>query len=121
MSGIYSTKATVPGNLTIRIKLNSTVLCSAIVALDANEADQQWSIDGYNVCVDTGATGKFRLNTGFEHSIAGVEHSDRITTANGGATVNTTVKLIPNFTFQFGTADVANKIKSTQFIMEELH
>jgi hypothetical protein len=121
MSGIYSTKTTGPGNLIVRIKLNATVLCSAVVALDANETDQAWDISGYNVCVDTGNTGKFRLNTGFEHAIAGVSHNDKITTPNGGVTVNTNIKLKPDFTFQFGTADVSNKIKATQFIIEELH
>jgi hypothetical protein len=121
MRGRYSTKATGPGTMTIRIKINATVLCSANVALDNNELDQQWHIEGYNVCVDTGATGKFRLYTGFVHSIAGQNYNIPIVTPDGGATINTTVKSIPDFTFQFSLADVSNKIKSAQFIIEELH
>ena len=121
MSGIYSTKSNPAGTLTIRIKLNAAVICSTIVTLDASETDQQWMVSGYNVCLDTGVTGKFRVNTGFEHTIAGVEHSDKITTPNGGAIVNTKIKLNPDFTFKFSTADVSNKIKSTQFIIDELH
>lgn len=121
MAGIYSTKATSAGNLTIRIKLNATVLCSTIVTLDNNEVNQLWEISGVNVCLDTGTTGRFRTQTGFAHTIAGVAHNDRIATPNGGVTVNTKIKQKPDFTFQFGTADVSNKIKSLEFIIEELH
>jgi hypothetical protein len=105
----------------VRIKANSTVLCSAVVVLDANESNQEWKIEGFNVCVDTGATGKFRINTGFGHTIAGVSHHDGISTPNGGTTQSTAVKIMPTITVQFSLADVANKIKSTQCIFEELH
>jgi hypothetical protein len=121
MAGIYSTKAPTTGNLIIKFSMNATPLCSTTIVLDANETDQTWSMTGFNTCIDTGSSGKFRLATGFEHTIAGVSHNDRIATPNGGATVNTTVKLVPRITARFTTADVSNKIKSTQFIIEELH
>jgi hypothetical protein len=121
LSGVYSTKVTGPGNMIVRIKTNATVLCSVVVALDANELDQEWGIDGFNVCVDTGTSGEFRVNTGFHHTIAGVMHSDNIQTPNGGTTQSTKVKIKPTITFQFSLADVRNKIKSTQCIIEELH
>jgi hypothetical protein len=121
MAGIYSTKAPTTGSLIIKFSMNATPLCSTTIVLDANETDQTWSMTGFNTCIDTGSSGKFRLATGFEHTIAGISHNDRIATPNGGATVNTTVKLVPRITARFTTADVSNKIKSTQFIIEELH
>jgi hypothetical protein len=121
MSGVYSSKVTGPDSLIIKFSMNATPLCSTTVPLDPNELDQSWTLQGYNVCIDTGATGKFRLTSGFEHTIAGVSHNDRIATPNGGATMNTTIKLLPRITFRFKLADVRNKIKSTQFIIEELH
>jgi hypothetical protein len=121
MAGVYSTKSNPAGNLIIKISMNATPLCSVTVALDASEVDQTWSMTGYNTCIDTGTNGNFRLASGFEHTIAGTSHNDRIATPNGGTTVNTTVKLVPKITARFTTADVANKIKSTQFIIEELH
>lgn len=121
MSGIYSTKAPVAGTMIVRIKLNATVLCSAIVDLDPSETDQAWKIEGFNICIDTGTTGKFRVNTGFDHWIAGIAHRDNILTPNGGVTVSTKIKQKPDITVQFGTANVGNKIKSTQFVIEELH
>lgn len=121
MFGRYSTKATSAGTMIVRIKMNAAVLCSAIVTLDNNETAQSWEISGIVSAIDTGTTGKMRLTTAWQHAIAGVLHSDRMTTIDAGATVNTKIKQKPDITFQFGTADVDNKIRSTQFIIEELH
>jgi hypothetical protein len=121
MGGIYSTKATTAGNITIRIKFNATVLCSSVIVLDNNETNQPWEIRGAVVCLDTGVSGRFNIQTGWENSIAGVTHNDRIATPLNGTTANTNIKQKIDFTFQFGTADVSNKIRSTEFILEEIH
>jgi hypothetical protein len=123
ISGIYSTKATSPGNLIVRLKLNSTVIDSAIVPLDANENGQTWRMDGALICSDTGATGSIKNVTSFNHLISSggqnVMHGDAMYSL--GTTVNTTIKLKPNLTAQFSLADVANKIRSIVFYLEEIH
>jgi len=119
IAGIYSTKATTPGTMIVRMKLNTTVLCSTIVTLDQNETDQKWDMRGIAICQDTGVTGTFKMMTGFGHCIAGIKHEDPIYTL--GTIVNTTVKLAPDMTVEFSTADAANKIRSVQFNINASH
>jgi hypothetical protein len=122
-AGIYSSKATSPGTLIMRVKLNNTLIDSSLTTLDANEDNSSWRMDGAIVCRTAGVSGSVMSNTDFNHSVlsGGAETIHSVPAYTLGTTVNTTIKQRFGFTAQFGTADAANKIRSIIFYLEEIH
>jgi hypothetical protein len=123
IGGIYSTKATSAGTAILRLKLNNTIVDSAIITLDNNEVDQTWRMDGAVVCQAVGSSGRVVSVSNWLHSRGtGAYDSDPIYTL--GTTINTTIAQKFDLTWQFSDATVAtraNKIKSIIFYLEEIH
>jgi hypothetical protein len=117
LAGKYSSKGTPAGNITLKIKLGSTVVnASAAHAVDASETDQSWRMEVCITCRTTGATGTVIGQTAWEHAAlnagnTGMEVAQMV--ATGVVTINTTTSLAVDATAQWSTADASNTITTT--------
>jgi hypothetical protein len=117
LAGKYSSKGAPAGNITLKIKLGSTVVnASAAHAVDAGETDQFWRMDLCLTCRTTGATGTVIGQAAWEHAAVaagntGMEIASMIATA--AVTINTTTSLAVDATAQWSTADASNTITTT--------
>lgn len=109
--GIFSTLIT-PGNLTIKIKLGSTVIASVVISnLLANASNNAFDFEGILICRSAGASGSY-VATGFITYDTGVLVRGTAALNNTGAavTVDTTVAQAIDVTVQWATGNASNTI-----------
>lgn len=124
-AGKYSSKASGPGNITIKAKLGTTVVnTTGAHALDAGETDQYWKMELVLTCRTTGATGTVIGQTSWDHAAtvasAGVMQSAPMV-ATSAVTIDTTASLAAGVTAEFQTADAGNTITCTDCQIEWLN
>lgn len=121
VSGYYGTKAVAPGNITIRVKLGSTVIgTTGAAALTGNLSNLFFEVDYLITCRTPGGAG-----TVFGQGIANMDIAILSENAVGmvktaTTTVDTTATQVVDCTAQFDTADVANLIQGTNVTIEVL-
>jgi hypothetical protein len=118
--GIYSTKATAAGTMTAKLYLNDTVVATTgAVSLTNNQTDETWLCDGAISCRSTGTAGIIYFVSAMQFSTSNTWTQAPFFSLT--KTINTTKKQRLHFTVQFGTADVANKVRVIQFELDEIH
>lgn len=127
--GAYSTKASGAGNLTIKIKLGSTIICAIpATAVTANLTKQPFVIDVIITCRTTGATGTVigqgdlflviaTAQTGVSYMLPN-QGTDTLTPV---ANIATTGTLLVDVTATWSVSDAANTISSTNVVLEVLN
>lgn len=117
--GIYSTLGTSPGNLTVRVKLGSTVICSnGGPGATAAMTNKGWQIQCDIIVATTGVSGTVEgqgynlLNT--SSSTAQVLDLENTTTVPIDITQSQTVQI----SAQWSVASASNAISIRQFIVE---
>jgi hypothetical protein len=126
LAGFFSTKSTGAGNLTVKVKLGSTVIAqSEAFSLDANIVNGFWELGECCFAIRTeGATGTIMGQCGFKHSFADVAQDELhiATMANTiPVTINTTIAQALTVTVQFSVNNVANTITCTCGHVDEVY
>lgn len=112
--GIFSTLIT-PGNLTVKMKLGSTVIASVVISnLLASASNNAFDFEGTIICRSTGASGSV-VATGFVTYDTGVllRGVGALNNAGGATTVDTTASQVLDVTVQWQTANAANTLTTT--------
>jgi hypothetical protein len=118
--GIYSTKATSPGTMEAKLKLNDTVVATTgAVALSNDQTDETWICEGAISCRSVGTTGSLYFMSAMQFSVANVWNQANFYSLT--KTINTTIKQRLDFTVQFSLADAKNKVRVIQFELDEIH
>lgn len=115
--GVYGSKASSPGNLTIRLKYG-TALASCTIPLTAAMTNQAWDLEADVLIRTIGATGTAEVQgtvTVFTAAGAAVPFS---LVNTGEQTIDTTATADLGLTVQFDTADSANTITQRLLIIE---
>jgi hypothetical protein len=117
LAGKYSSKTAPAGNITLQVKLGTTVVnTTGAHAIDAGETDQLWIID-LVLCFRTiGASGTVIGQTGWQHTVQGaVSTAMQVApmVATAPVTINTTIAQAVDVTEQFSTANASNTITTT--------
>ena len=108
MAGTYGTKATGPGNFTIKLKNGATTMATiSAFALPANVADQNWWIEAVGTVTATGGTGTILWTINFYYNDGTGTLKGRPYTVNS-STIDTTATRLIDVTGQFTVSDVAN-------------
>jgi hypothetical protein len=117
LSGKYGTKTAPAGDITIKVKLGSTVVnTSGTHSVDPGETDQFWTVDLCLTCRTTGASGTVIGQTSWNHSVAGaVSTAMQVApmVANSAVTIDTTTSQAVDVTAQWSTANASNTITTT--------
>lgn len=118
--GKYS-DAAVPGTLTIKVKLGSTVILTTGAQTPTGTlTNEGFSVTGLITCRTTGATGTvYGQGDTVTHSAA-TTHAEWEMTNTGTQTVDTTGTLAVDVTATWGTADASNSITGTNALVEAL-
>lgn len=123
IGGVYST-TTVPGNLTLKIKLNSVVIGTSTISTLATSASSL-SFSGVIdiVCWTTGSSGTVISDGTVSLSTGNVLAANLVDLNNAGATttINTTIGQTIDFTAQWATASTSNSFKATVLTIEALN
>lgn len=117
--GIFSTLIT-PGNLTIKIKLNSTIIASVVISnLLASASNNAFDFEGIIVCRSNGSSGTY-VATGFITYDTGVliRGTAALNNAGGAVTVDTTIGQTIDVTVQWATANASNTITTVVATVE---
>ena len=129
MYGAYSTKASTPGTLVIKVKLGSTaILTLPATTVTANLVKVPFVIDAIITCRTTGATGTVigqgdlflataTAQTGVSYTLPN-QGTDALTAV---ANIDTTGTLAVDVTATWGTSDATNTISSTNVSIETLN
>jgi hypothetical protein len=126
LAGFFSTKTTGAGNLTVKIKLGSTIIAqSAAFALDTNIVNGFWELGECCFGVrSVGATGTIMGQCGFKHSFADASQDELHIAPMINTTaviIDTTASQALTVTVQFSVADVANTITCTCGHVDEVY
>jgi hypothetical protein len=126
LAGFFSTKSTGAGNLTIKIKLGSTIIAqSSAFTLDTNISNGFWELGECCFAIRSiGVSGTIFGQCGFKHSFADVAQDELHiapmvnTTAT---TIDTTASHVLTVTAQFSVADATNTITCTCGHVDEVY
>jgi hypothetical protein len=120
--GLLSTHAT-PGTLNIKVKLGSViVLATGAQTPTGTLSDTFWEVECIITCRTTGASGSVMSQSEFYHDTALVGQPTSWAMVNTSAvTVDTTASAAIDLTATWNTADAANIIKCTDFVVEVLN
>jgi len=118
--GIYSSKATSPGTMTAKLKLNDTIVATTgAIPLSNDQTDETWLCEGAISTRAVGASGSIVFVSAMQFAVANVWNKANFYTL--GKTINTTIKQRLDLTLQFSTADAKNKVRVIQFELDEIH
>lgn len=120
--GVLSSKAAAAGNLTIKIKLGSTVILSTTaIALTTSLSNNLWQLDSDMTCRAVGGSGTIMAQGVFRTVNTLADIAEGMSNGTSTITVDTTGTLALSVTAQFSVNDVANTISCTNLTVEELN
>lgn len=119
--GVYSAAAITPGNLTIKIKLGSTVIATCVLgALVSGATTLAYNFDAVLVFRSIGASGTVLCHGELDYN-SGLGRNFGDLTNNGAVTtIDTTVDQILDVSVTWQTASVSNIVKNTFAIVEQV-
>ena len=118
--GIYSSKATSPGTMTAKLKLNDSIIATTgAVTLSNDQTDETWLCDGAISCRSIGAASSIYFVSAMQYAVANTWNQANFYSLT--KTINTTVKQRLDFTVEFSVADAKNKVRVIQFELDEIH
>lgn len=116
-AGKYSSDASAPGNITLRIKAGSTVLVAIpATAMAASKTDEAWQFDAIVVCRVTGASG-----TVWNRGTCQIGSALQTVRSAGAVTIDTTAGTTLQASVQFSVADADNNATVEDFCVEVLN
>lgn len=121
-AGVFSSLIT-PGNVTIKIKLGSTVIATGTITnILASASNNAFEFMGEITCRTTGASGTVMVNGNTDYD-TGVLAQGTLSLNNAGATttIDTTASQILDVTFTWATANASNTISTTTASVEVLN
>lgn len=124
LKGVYSTPLVNLGNITVKIKLGSTVLASATAnALLVNATNQDFDSNCTIICRTAGATGSVVISGLVNYSLGANTAAARLPINNGSTavTIDTTSSLVLNITVTWSNNTTGNSISSLISVVEVLN
>lgn len=116
MSGFHS--ATGNPNITIKVKLNSTVIATTGVVSSGNGTNNYFEVRANLTCRTTGSSGTISCQGYYTESGGGGNGFSMVNTSP--VTVDTTIDQDVDITVTWGTADSGNTITATNFTIRKL-
>lgn len=118
LAGLYGTKASSPGNFTIKLKNGATTMVTiSAFGLPTNVVDQNWWIEAVGTVTATGASGNILWTINFYYNDGTGTLKGRPYTVNS-AIIDTTASKLIDVTGQFTVSDIANYWETTTASIE---
>lgn len=114
--GVFSTTAITAPNITVKIKLGSTVIATVTATnVLAGASSNAFSFDARITCYTTGASGSVMVDGIFSYETGALLARDSAALNNAGVTttVDTTASKLLDITVTFSAASASNIIKTT--------
>lgn len=122
-SGIYSAAAVAPGNLTVKIKLGSTVIATTTLgALLSGASNLGYQFEAEVVCRTTGVSGTVITSGSIDYATTSTGTRSFGDLNNGGATstIDTTSSQVLDVTVTWQTASTSNIVSNIIAVIEVL-
>lgn len=120
--GVYGSKASTAGTLTLKVKLGSTVICTTgAITLTDNLTDRRWKLRVAITLRTTGVSGTVFGQGDAALFSAAVTHTLNEMLNTTTATIDTTASQAVDVTAQFGTSDAANTITCTNATIQVMY
>lgn len=122
--GVYSTPALNIGNILVKVKLDSTILCSGTAsALLVSATNVGFVGDALITCQSVGVTGSIVIMAGVNYGVTNNTAPLSLALNNGitPITIDTTASQTFNVTITWSNATVGNSISSLNCILEGLN
>lgn len=118
LAGLYGTKASSPGNFTIKLKNGATTMVTiSAFGLPTNVVDQNWWIEAVGTVTATGGSGNILWTVNFYYNDGTGTVKGRPYTVNS-AIIDTTASRLIDVTGQFTVSDIANYWETTTASIE---
>lgn len=118
-SGTYGTKATIAGNLTLKLKWGSSITQTFVLPVPDAQSGKQWSLDATLTRHSVGPTGTVSGPGEVVYAIEGetdtASETDNVANETLSADASQTIAL----TAEWATADAANTITCSQLTVEQ--
>lgn len=112
--GVYSAAAVTPGNLTIRVKLGSTIIASVVLgALVSGASTLAYNFESILVFRTIGATGTVLCHGMIDYNSGVGRNFGDLTNGGVVTTIDTSVSQVIDVTAQWQTASTSNILKNT--------
>lgn len=123
LKGIYGSKASGAGTLTVACKLNSTSLASGSGDINDNETNNQWALHMLVTVRSIGATGSVYAQgyAMYKYTQGTAQTMMWPFNVTSATTIDTTAAQVLDITGAWGTADAANTISCTNAIVEYIN
>ena len=121
--GIYSAAAIAPGNLTVKIKLGSTILAQATLgSLLSGASSLGFQFEANVVCQAIGASGSFVTTGSLDYATTstGTRQFGDLNNAGTAVTVDTTSSQLLDVTLTWQTASASNVVTVLSSTLEQL-